>query len=46
MAAAFHPDHVVRATVADLSTGGASIETVLHMGIWCVIVVMHNAPLR
>jgi hypothetical protein len=45
VAAPFHPDHVVGATVADLCAGRAGIETVLHVCGHCVIVMMHKAPL-
>jgi hypothetical protein len=46
VAVPFHPDHIVGATVTDLCTGGTGIETVLHVCIRYLIVVMHNAPLR
>jgi hypothetical protein len=44
MAAPFHADHVVGAAVADLRACGTGIETMLHVGVGCLIVVMHNAP--
>jgi hypothetical protein len=44
--ATFHADHVIGATIAKLCTGGAGVETVLHVSIRCLIVVVHNAPLR
>ena len=44
--ATFHADHVIGATIAELCTGGAGIETVLHVSIRCLIMVVHNAPLR
>jgi len=44
MAAPFHADHVVGAAGADLRACGTGIETMLHVGVECLIVVMHNAP--
>jgi hypothetical protein len=44
MAAPFHADHVVGAAVADLCARHASLETMLHVGIECLTVVMHNVP--
>jgi hypothetical protein len=44
--ATFHADHVIGATIAELCTGGAGIETMLYVSIRCLIMVVHNAPLR
>ena len=44
MAAPFHADHVVGAAVANLRACGASLKTMLHVRVRCLIVVMHNAP--
>ena len=44
MAAPFHADHVVRAAVANLRARGASLKTMLHVWVGCLILVMHNAP--
>jgi hypothetical protein len=46
LAAPFHPDHIVGAAVTNLGTGDTRIETMLHVGVGCLIVVMHNAPLK
>jgi hypothetical protein len=46
MAALLHADHVVGAAVADLRACSTSLKTMLHVRIGCLIVVMHNAPLR
>ena len=42
MAAAFHADHVIRASVANLGAGGASVNAVLQVRVWCLMVVMHR----
>ena len=44
MAAPFQADHVVGAAVAHLRACATGIETMLHVGVGCLIVVMHNAP--
>jgi hypothetical protein len=44
MAAPFHANHVVGAAVANLRACGASLKTMLHVRVRCLIVVMHNAP--
>jgi len=44
MAAAFHAGHVVGAPVANLRACGARLKTMVHVGVGCLIVVMHNAP--
>jgi len=44
MTAPFHADHVVGAAVANLCACGASLKTMLHVRVGCLIVVMHNAP--
>ena len=42
MAAAFHADHVISATVANLGAGGAGVNTVLQVRVWCLMMVMHR----
>jgi len=42
--AAFHPDHIVGATVAYLGAGSTAIDTVLQMRGQCSIVLVHNFP--
>jgi hypothetical protein len=44
MVAAFHADHVIGATIANLSAGRAGLDAVLHVRIGRLIVVMHKAP--
>jgi hypothetical protein len=44
MAAPFHADHVVGTSIADLSTSGTGVDTMLHVSAQCLIVVMHKAP--
>ena len=36
--------HVVGATIANLCAASAGLDAVLHVRIWCLIVVMHKAP--
>ena len=42
MAAAFHADHVISATVANLGAGGAGVNAVLQVRVWCLVMVMHR----
>jgi hypothetical protein len=42
MAAAFHAGHVISATVANLGAGGAGVNTVLQVRVWCLMMVMHR----
>jgi hypothetical protein len=44
LAAPFHANHIVGAAVANLGAGDAGIEAMLHVGVGCLIVVVHNAP--
>jgi hypothetical protein len=44
MVAAFHADHVIGATIANLSASRAGLDAVLHVRIERLIVVMHKAP--
>ena len=44
MVAAFHADHVIGATIANLSAARAGLDAVLHVRIGRLIVVMHKAP--
>ena len=40
-----HPNHIVRAPVADLRAGGTGINVVLHMFLRHSVVLVHNSPL-
>jgi hypothetical protein len=46
MAVAFHADHVISATVANLGAGGTGFNAVLQVRVWCLMMVVHKAPLR
>ena len=45
MAAAFHSDHVIGATIANLGAGRADLDAVLYVRIGRLIVVMQKALL-
>jgi uncharacterized membrane protein YhiD involved in acid resistance len=45
MTASFHADHIIGASIADLRARGAGLETVLHVCVGSLVVVMHKAPL-